>query len=276
MWPRSALMVSPIGFKVNYAINPYMTDENGNLNQVDTELAHQQWTNLKSKLIELGVSVDAIDGDPNCPDMVFCANQTFPFIKNKKKSVLLSRMNSKYRQPEVIHFRNWAEKNNFDVYEISDYQFEGCGDAIYNYESGDVFIGHGFRTDSKVIKQIESITSQKLIPLALTTEDFYHLDTCFMVLNKGTAAYVPEAFSGQAIDTLKSKFKDLIVIDYAEAKSAFAGNGLCVNGKDVIVHKGAPKLTSELLKRDFVVHEVDVSEFLKAGGAIFCMKQMLF
>src|SRR5690606_9944404 len=101
MWPKSTLMVNPIGFKVSYAINPYMTDKQGKLNAVDENLAYQQWINLKNKFIELGVSVEVVDGNADCPDMVFCANQTFPFIKDGKKSVLLSRMHSTFRQPEI-------------------------------------------------------------------------------------------------------------------------------------------------------------------------------
>lgn len=276
MWPKSTLMVNPIGFKVSYAINPYMADEKGNLNTINEELAHQQWNNLKNKFIELDISVDVVNGAMDCPDMVFCANQTFPFVKDGKKSVVLSRMHSPFRQPEIPYFREWAQKNNFNIYEITDYQFEGCGDAIYNYESGQIFVGYGFRTDPRVFEQIEKIIGKKLIQLELVSADFYHLDTCFVVLNKDTAGYVPQAFSNDAIDVLKSNFKDLITIDYNEAKNSFAGNALCVNGKDVILHQGATQFCQDLSKRGFKIHEVDVSEYLKSGGAVFCMKQMLF
>ena len=43
MWPRSILMVSPKGFRVDYAINPYMLDSQGHLQRIDEEKAHVQW-----------------------------------------------------------------------------------------------------------------------------------------------------------------------------------------------------------------------------------------
>ena len=45
------LMVHPEHFRVEYLINPYMTDDNGNLNQIDPEKAISQWDALLSVLI---------------------------------------------------------------------------------------------------------------------------------------------------------------------------------------------------------------------------------
>src|SRR5690606_13610255 len=137
MWPQNALMVKPVGFRVDYAINPHMLNAKGELNAVNEELALKQWQMLLSKFRELGINVDIIEGDPKCPDMVFCANQTLPyFSKDKRKSILLSNMHSDFRKPEVKYFKEWADKNNFETHTITDFSFEGCGDAIWNYETG--------------------------------------------------------------------------------------------------------------------------------------------
>ncbi len=277
MWPKSVLMVTPEGFRVDYAINPYMKDSNGNLQVVDTKLAQQQWTFLKNKFEELGLLVQTLPGDLKLPDMVFCANQTLPFINEKgEKSILLGRMHSDKRKPESEHFKNWANKNQYTVYHLNDCDFEGCGDAIWNYETGEIYGGSGFRTQSIAYDQIESILNIPIKRLELVNPHFYHLDTCFVILNKTTVAYVEEAFSEKSLNLIKSSFENRIIIQLEEALQFFAGNALCVNGQDVLLQKGAKQFVKDLQHLNFKTHELDVSEFLKSGGAVFCMKQMLF
>src|SRR6056297_878589 len=98
-WPRKVLMVSPEHFDVKYNINPHMVNAEGELNQVDTVQAQRQWTDLKSIFESIGLKVEVLPGQPNLPDMVFCANQTFPFLKNDQPAFVLSQMHSEKRQP---------------------------------------------------------------------------------------------------------------------------------------------------------------------------------
>ena len=43
-WPCKVLMVTPNGFRVEYAINPYMLDSNGKLQNINSLTALKQWT----------------------------------------------------------------------------------------------------------------------------------------------------------------------------------------------------------------------------------------
>ena len=113
VWPRSILMVSPDYFSIDYAINPHMVSDNGQLNQVDPARAMEQWLKLKAIFESLNLDIDVIDGEKGLPDMVFCANQMFPFIKDGVHSVILSRMEAEQRQPEVDHFSTWALSNKY-------------------------------------------------------------------------------------------------------------------------------------------------------------------
>src|SRR6185312_12702860 len=98
-WPKRMLMVRPNGFRVDYAINPYMLDEKGQLKKVDQALAMRQWENLKRTFESLGQTVDVIEGDPEFPDMVFSANQTLPYFDRQgRQCVLLSRMHAEQRR----------------------------------------------------------------------------------------------------------------------------------------------------------------------------------
>src|SRR4051812_33039583 len=92
-WPKRVLMVTPDHFRVDYAINAYMLDSNGKLQNIDQARARQQWENLKNTFISLGLSVEVLPGQPGFPDMVFCANQTLPFPdKTDKMQLIFSRM----------------------------------------------------------------------------------------------------------------------------------------------------------------------------------------
>ena len=274
-WPSKALMVHPEFFNVEYAINPHMLDENGELNKVDTQLALKQWEQLKSKFMELGTSVEVIPGKQNLPDMVFCANQTFPFLKGGKLHLVLSSMHSEKRQPEVEVFKKWAENNNVITHELQNSPFEGMGDVLWNYESGEIFAGYGFRTSPEVYAELEKIVGQKITTLELVDDRFYHLDTCLAILNENTAAFVKEAFSQEGLATLKNKFSHLIEVPTDEACHQLACNMCTPNGKDVVIQSGAVKTNVALEKVGFKVHQLETCEFIKSGGSVFCMKMLL-
>lgn len=275
-WPKTMLMVSPEYFEVKYSINPHMLDKDGQLNKIDKTKALQQWTGLKSTFETLGMSVEVIPGQEDLPDMVFCANQTFPFTKNGERHILLSEMDSEYRQPEVQFFESWAKNKTYTIHKLNNKPFEGMGDALWNYETNTIFAGYGFRTTPAVYSEIEKIVDQKIITFELKDSRFYHLDTCLAILNKDTAAYVPEAFTQEGLSTLNQNFSNLIAVPLDEAEAALAGNMCTPNGKDIIIQQGALKTNQALNDNGFNVLEVETSEFLKSGGSVFCMKQLLF
>ena len=104
----AVLMARPDFYDVLYEINPHMQ---GNIGTVDRNLAMKQWQTLKDTYENLGLTVHSLEGVPDLPDFVFAANQTFPFVDyNGKLRVILSKMASKHRQPEVAHFATWYSK----------------------------------------------------------------------------------------------------------------------------------------------------------------------
>jgi N-dimethylarginine dimethylaminohydrolase len=275
--PNRILLTVPNGFRVESAINPHMQDAAGKLNVVDGVRALAQWNELRALYSHLGIKTELIEGAPEYPDMVFCANQTFPFINAAgRPSVILSRMWSDTRRGEVPAFHAWATERNLAVYHLSDVFFEGSGDAIWNLGSAEVLCGHGFRTEERAIEQLREVLPFPVVALRLVDKRFYHLDTCLVILDEDTAAYVPEAFDAEARKTIEERFPNLIRIHLDEALNSFAGNAFCPDGENVILQKGARYFAQNLRQLGFRVHEVDTSEFIKAGGSVFCMKQYLW
>ncbi len=280
VYPKKVVMVLPDFFDVTYAINPYMTDSKGDLNQIDRALAVKQWNDLKETYEKLGLTVETLKAHPELPDMVFAANQSFSFIdpKNKKKSILLSQMRSPYRRPEVALFKAFYEESGFAIHELQDPKvcFEGNGDALIQPGKGLVWGAYGPRTDKKIYEEISNRFSLPVVRFELLSKDFYHLDTCFSILNDETIAIQKAAFSTEAIKMMQVAFRHRIEIDYEENLRYFSANCHCPNGKDVILQKGSQNFKHNLLKAGFRIHEVDTSEFIKAGGSVFCLKKMLF
>ncbi len=273
---KKVLMVSPDYFNVEYAINPYMTTEDGKLQKVDVQKAHSQWNKLKDTYTRLGFSVEVIPGVQGLPDMVFTANQSFPFWDSEKNkpSVILSNMRSPYRNPEVCFFEDYYSKNNYDVFYLEKSSFEGNGDALIRPETKEIYGGYGFRTDKSVYQDIEKITGHKVFLLELKSEYFYHLDTCFSILGKDSVAIVKEAFTNDDLEIIRRSFNDVIEIDLREARENFAGNCHSPDGKHVLLHPGSEKFKTQLKKKGFEIIEIDTSEYIKSGGSVFCMKMM--
>lgn len=286
-WPTKALMAHPDSFDVEYAINPHMRDDEGNLNKVNKEKALLQWESLKNTFESLNIKVDVLPAVKGLPDMVFTANQTLPFLKSEnsienenenkenKTQIILSQMFSSKRQDEVQYFSKWAQKNNIEIYTYKTQgSFEGMGDALWNYETGEIYGGSGFRTSDEVYDEIEKIIERKIYRLKLVNEKFYHLDTCLAIVNKDIAFVVKEGFDASSFEFLKTKFMHLIEIPLNEAVNGFAGNMCAVNGTDIIIQVGNAYTVSKAKALKIKVHEVDTSEYIKSGGSVFCMKQL--
>lgn len=266
-------MVKPDFFDVTYAINPHMLSSAGQLQVIDKTKANEQWQKLSAALTDFGLSRHHLAAVPNLPDMVFSANQMFPFYKNQSVQFVLSRMKSSYRQEEVFYFENWLQENKYEYFKTPEpWTFEGMGDAIWNYETREVFGGYGFRTDRGFYDWLEDLIEAPIVRLHLINESFYHLDTALCILNATTALVVADAFSQESYDKLRMKFKDLIVVNADEAQQFLAANACSLDGRTVFVERGALRLQAALREKGFRLCTFDTSEYLKSGGSLFCLK----
>ncbi len=277
--PKEILMVKPDFFQVKYAINPFMKDEKGNLKKVDTAKARDQWQRIKWIYEDIGLTVHTLPGQVNLPDMVFAANQSLPFYDREthQKNVLMARMMSEHREPEIPLFQTWFESHGYRSFTLEDttLHFEGNGDAILHPKLPLLWGGYGQRTDRKTYEEIARRFGLQVILLKIQREEFYHLDTCFSILSPKTVALVPSAFSKESLGIIHQVFGQVISIDEKEALENFAGNCFCPNKRDVILQKGSPHFLKLLEKAAFQPHEVDTSEFLKSGGSVYCLKMQL-
>ena len=268
---NTVLMARPTYFDVEYVINPHMEGQIGN---VDQSLAMNQWQAMHDTLVSLGVQVEVLDGVEGLPDMVFCANQSLPFLnQDGEPHAVMSQMHSHHRTEEVSHIAQWHEARGVATVALpQDGDFEGMGDALWHPGRRLLWGGHGYRTDLTMYEAISSLVEAPVVALELVDPSFYHLDTCFCLLNETTVMIYPEAFTEDGRELIHSVFEQVLEIGQEDAMDRFALNAFCPNGRDVLIQKGSVDTISALHNAGFVTHEFDTSEFIKSGGSVFCMK----
>lgn len=283
--PRNVLLCPPTWFAVVDQKNAHMDPIQS---PVDPEAALQQWQSLRAAYQNLTTTgliaeVAEISAAEGLEDMVFCANQSFPWLaENGEKLVIMSQMRHPSRKAEVPHFQKWYHRRGYKILHLQHTElFEGMGDLIPIPGTRKLMGGYGFRTHPSAYTEIAQILNVEIIPVELASPLFYHLDTCFLPLDSTTALACRSAFSDAAWHQLQETFPRLIEADEAEAAKGFALNahlipGLANTPPTALIQSGNPITVSQLETLGCRIIELETSEFIKSGGSVFCMKMMLF
>lgn len=264
------LMCEPTHYSVDYEINCWM---NGNVDCVDTDLAHKQWTDFK-RILEQHATVQVISGQQGLPDMVFTANAGL-VVGN---SVVVSQFKNKERKGETPHFRKWFKCNNFEVVPINNQiVFEGAGDCLLGNKI--YWCGYGFRTSRGAAVHLQNVLTwwynKQVVPIELVDDRFYHLDTCFCPLNDGSVMLYRPALGDNSFKHIETIFgKDNIIEVSEEDALNFACNAVNVD-KQVITNYVSDELRMKLITRGFEVITTPMSEFIKSGGGCKCLTLQL-
>ncbi|HYE58027.1 MAG TPA: arginine deiminase-related protein [Rhodothermales bacterium] len=270
--PEHVLLTSPDHFSVEYVINPHMA---GHVGQTDRTKARQQWETLRAAYERTGLDVDVVEGEAGLPDMVFCANQTLPFVREDgSKGVVLSQMHAEQRRAEVNHFARFFEDEGYKPVPLGlpGTDFEGMGDALWHPGRRLLWGGYGFRTALDAYQRVSALTGAPVLALELLDPEFYHLDTCLSALDEKTALYFPGAFQPEGLEMLNGFWETLIEAPEDEARHLFACNAHCPDGRHVLIQRGWDLTNERLREAGFKPVELETEEYLKSGGSVFCMK----
>ncbi len=275
--PERVLLTTPDHFEVLYVINPHMA---GHVGSVDQDRARRQWEALRDAYAGIGIAPRILDGAAGQPDMVFCANQTLPFaLSDGRRGVVMSRMHAPQRRGEVPHYLRFFADLGYEIVDLPPREagaFEGMGDAIWHPGRALLWGGHGYRTDPDAYPFIAEALGVPVVLLELTDPDFYHLDTCFSVLDERSVLIFPGAFNDDGRALIDALFDRVIEAPEDEARSLFACNAHCPDTRHVLIQRGCETTNRRLRDAGFDLLELDTDEFLKAGGSVFCMKQMFW
>src|SRR5688572_6216518 len=259
-WGGEYLMCAPDHFEVAYAINPWMDLTVA----VDRGRARAQWVELVATLRAAGARVRTVEGRPGLPDMVFTANAGIV----AGDTFVPAAMRNPERHGESEHFADWFAATGYDVRRLDGGAVqEGAGDAL---PFGERLVG-GFRTRSsaEAYPELARLTGAATAAVELVDPRFYHLDLAFCPLGEGRAMVVPSALSEAGRAVISELVDEPLLLD-AEEGAAFCANSVVV-GSTVVMPACPPRVRRHLEAWGLEAVVVDVSEFLKAGGAVRCL-----
>ena len=259
------LMCPPYYFDVRYEINPWMNTRT----RVDHGAAWQQWESLYQLLVgEVGAEVEIFDPVAGLPDCVFTANAGLL----AGNTFIASSFRYPERAREERHWQAWFESKGYRVVRLpSGLRFEGEGDLLTIGEL--ILAGYRFRSDREAVERVGRLLQKEVLALELADPWFYHLDTCACPLTDDSILYYPRAFTPSGRSLIANRFPDAIPVTEQEARR-FACNSVVID-RHVVMNANCPVVGAELRARGYEVHEVDVSEFLKAGGGPKCLVLVL-
>lgn len=255
-------MCRPTYYTIAYEINPWM--------HVRRPVAHRhafrQWRALHHLLTtRLKVSVRLLPPVAGLPDLVFTANAGLVMGRT------FIRSNFRYpeRQGEEPVVASYFRQRGFRILTLARmFNFEGEGDALW--VGSTLFLGFRFRSDAAAHEQLGALLKREVLPLELKDRRWYHLDTCFCPLGPSSLLWYPKAFDRYGRKVIEDRVADLVAASEADALR-FCCNAVVV-GSDLVVHRGLSKtLRTRLARRGYQVHELDLSQFLKAGGSAKCL-----
>ena len=257
------LVCSPEYYRIAYVINSWMRLEVA----VDPLSARLQWNNLMAVLEkDCSASLEQMAPAPEVPDLVFTANAA----AIAGRTAVLSRFRFPERQPEEDYYRRWFLTHGYHVEQLpEDIAFEGAGDLL-GFEALR-FGGYRQRTDIRAYEYVSRLINCELVPVELIDLRFYHLDTCFCPLTGGELLWFPEAFDHHGQEAINERLQKSRLIAVREEEALrFACNAISI-GKNVVLPEGCPETMAMLQEHGYTPHAVNLSEFIKAGGAAKCL-----
>lgn len=258
------LLRPPAGFRVEYAINPWMRP--GLV--IDASRASMQWSALVNTLQRLGCTVSLLPADPSLPDSVFAADAGL--VDPASRRFVPSRFRYAQRRREVEQAVAWMREAGYEIAELPAGRgvfFEGSGDVVL--WQGRVFAGHGFRTSRAAHHFLAHLLEREVVPVGLVDPRFYHLDLTFCPLGGERAIIFPDAWDPLTRATMQRYVGEALVLNRDEALT-FCANSIRL-GNALVMPACPPRVRSILEGWELDVFVTPVTEFLKAGGAVHCL-----
>jgi N-dimethylarginine dimethylaminohydrolase len=272
--PARFLMCPPDHYAVAYSINPWMDPATWSQNdRALAKAARQEWVALRRTLLALGATVELVPPVRGLPDLVFTANSAV--VLDGK--ALVARFRHPERKGEEPHYeaalRALVARGLLTSVTMlpPHLVLEGAGDCVWDESRNLFWMGYGPRSDLAARAVVENTFAVEVVALELADPRFYHMDTALSALPDGELMYVPSAFTaeGRAEIAARTTADERIAIADHNA-GRLAANTVCVG--DTLVMPGCgDDLRATLEARGYRIVVVPLPEFLRSGGAAFCL-----
>ena len=148
--------------------------------------------------------------------------------------------------------------------------FEGHGEAIFWRDK--LLLGVGFAPIKKQLAQFLKSSGSKLYPCSLSIRSFIIWIPVFFALNSETAFFILKLFP-KVRKMLQKVVPQLFAFTNNEV-TGFAANSI-VTDHHVLINTGCPSFTRRIRQLGYEAQELKMSEFVKSGGSIHCLTQVL-
>jgi N-dimethylarginine dimethylaminohydrolase len=235
-------------------------------NKVDHVKVRESYKTIKSLYQSFGVEVYEIQAVKGLPDMVYSAN----FGQVVEKSFIKANFKYPQRRAEAdFAAKYFVETFGFKTLSLpSDIFFEGQGDLLNDGKR--YFFGWGKRSQKEAKPYLEKFLEAEVIDFELINPYYYHLDTCFAPLRPDLVMINPKSFKPEGIKKVYESFAN--VIETNDEDNKFLACNLIRAGKNIVFAKGQSKPLREKLEGlGYVLHEVEMDEYIKGGGSVKCV-----
>ena len=259
---KRILLCPPDYYDIEYEINPWMHTSN----KVDHEKVQSIYQQIKSLYLSLDIEVHEIQAEKGLPDMVYSAN----FGEVRGNTFIKSNFRFSQRRAEAdFAAKFFQEKFGYKTVSLpEDIFFEGQGDLLNDGKR--FFFGWGKRSQQEAKPYLEKYLDAEVIDFELINPYYYHLDTCFTPLTPDLVMINPKSFKPEGLKKIHEIFSQ--VIETNEEDNNFLACNLINAGKNIVFAKGSSKVLREKLEGlGYILHEVDMTEYIKGGGSVKCI-----
>ena len=265
--PARFLMSPPDHYRSHFMFNPWLDYRE----DVDRDRAERQWSSLVDALTGLGAGIEVLEPNRYSSAQVFTADGA---VLLRDDHFLILRNDGARGVLEPSRFATWLEANSYTTEELPP-RYRLDGGNIVRLSGRDLAIGMkpgaAGSAERYLGKLLGVVAGRSLTAFRLVDRRFLHLD---MVLGRlGDAAFLmfEEGFEDPAAARAKLEElgKPVIPVTSDDARS-LACNGVTVAGTYVTNAVSGP-LRSQIEALGLNVLDVDVDEFLKAGGGVRCL-----
>lgn len=174
--------------------------------------------------------------------------------------------NSRHRS-ELAVYRSWLTAQDYATTALTQTQFEGAADALFDRVRPYLYVGYGHLTERNAAIGLAELVDARVVPMRLVDDRFKHLQSALCPLGSGHVLFYAAAFSASTQRLIRSTVDADFLIELSlEDALAYACSPIEV-GDALILGEVSRQLRSRLQFAGYRVFSTDLSEFVTAGGS---------
>lgn len=222
---------------------------------IDLELANLQHKQYEQCLMDLGCQINSLSCELDLPDSVFVEDTAIVF----DELAIITCPGAESRRRETVSIAQ-ALSPHRQLHYIKEPATIDGGDVLVVGKQ--VFVGLSSRTNTLAVNQMQQILSNYgYSVIGISVSNCLHLKSAVTFIGNNTLLVNPDWINTEVFGQIKT-----IAVDTSEPSAA---NSLTIDNT-LIFPSNYPKTKSILQNNGFKVISLDVSEIIKAEGAVTC------